>query len=209
VSAAPPRLRVPRQYFFKPVNPQVERLVKDALERLARQGMAVDEVDIPELDLAPTLQFFTLSVEAAQVHQSRALLHPEGLGAEVRTRLEAAQFVRAVDYVKAQRLRSELRAALDASLQAPGALLATPCVPLPACRVTPTVTIAGVTLPIHPALTRCTLPFNLTGLPAISIPCGTSTEGLPVGLQLAGRFGSDGQLLAAAEAVEAGLASGG
>jgi aspartyl-tRNA(Asn)/glutamyl-tRNA(Gln) amidotransferase subunit A len=86
-------------------------------------------------------------------------------------------------------------------------VLLTPAVVTVAPEPGPTVEIAGSRLPIHPALTRCTLPFNLTGMPAVSVPCGRTRSGLPVALQLAGASGDDAKLLAAAARVEQILAA--
>lgn len=199
------RAVAPTNYFPEHLDAGVRALYRQALQVLRQDGIEVDEVAVPELELAPTLQYFTISVEAAQVHADRALLAADGIGEEVRVRLESGRFVRAVDYVKAQRLRSTLHDTLAASL-AGGAIMVTPAVIIPAPLPGTAVDVEGVTLPIHPALTRCTLPFNLTGMPAISVPCGTTRSGLPVGLQLAAARGNDAQLLAIAGRVERLLA---
>lgn len=201
------RLFRPRNYFFDHVTPGVLQAFERALDRLASAGFGLDGGAIDGLELAPAMQFTTLSAEAAEVQLDRALATPQALGDEVRVRLEAGQFVRAVDYIKAQRLRRSLRAALSAPLASAHHVLVTPTVITGACKPTPKVEIGGAQLPIHPALTRCTLPFNLTGMPAISIPCGSDAEGFPVGLQLVGRFGQDAGLLRVAQAAEAVLRS--
>jgi aspartyl-tRNA(Asn)/glutamyl-tRNA(Gln) amidotransferase subunit A len=69
------------------------------------------------------------------------------------------------------------------------------------------VEIAGRVLPVPAAVTRLTSPFNFSGLPAISLPCGTDRNGLPVGLQLVGRPGADATVLAAARWCEQVLGS--
>ena len=82
-------------------------------------------------------------------------------------------------------------------------LLATPMCGIPAPRLGQReVTIDGETVPVMAPLTRYTRVFNLTGLPAISVPCGLSSEGLPVGLQLAGRAWDEATVLHAAYAYE-------
>lgn len=185
-------------YVLDLVDPEVKALYLAALERLRAGGVLVDEQAVDSLELAPTLQYFTIAAEAAQVHADRALRRPEGLGEEVRVRLESGQFVRAVDYLKAQRLRTVLHDAVMAPLRAGSHVLVTPAVVIPAPLPNGTVQVDGKQLPIHPTLTRCTLPFNLTGMPAIAIPCGHTTAGLPVGIQLAAARGGDAQLLAIA-----------
>jgi aspartyl-tRNA(Asn)/glutamyl-tRNA(Gln) amidotransferase subunit A len=130
---------------------------------------------------------------------------PEGLGDEVRTRLESGQFIRAVDYIKAQRLRRSLLASLSAPLESLSDVIITPTVLTGACAPAAALDFDGRQVPIHMALTRCTLPFNLTGMPAISVPCGQDAQGFPVGLQIVGRVGQDATTLRAAAAVEAVL----
>ncbi|WP_167772610.1 amidase [Ramlibacter henchirensis] len=189
-------------YFLDPIDPEVREIYEAALDKLRRAGVSIDAGAVDAVELAPTLQFFTICAEAAQVHMDRGLRRPEGLGDEVRVRLETGQFLRAVDYIKAQRLRGTLRSSLHAPLQKGADVLITPAVVTPAPEPGPTVEIGAGTFPIHPALTRCTLPFNLTGMPAITVPCGRTQLGLPVGLQLAGTCGDDAQLLAAAARFE-------
>jgi Asp-tRNA(Asn)/Glu-tRNA(Gln) amidotransferase A subunit family amidase len=185
-------------YVLDFVDPEVKVLYLAALQRLRAGGVLLDEQVIDGLELAPTLQYFTIAAEAAQVHADRALRRPEGLGEEVRVRLESGQFVRAVDYLKAQRLRTVLHDALMAPLHAGSHVLVTPAVVIAAPLPAATVAVNGEHRPIHPTLTRCTLPFNLTGMPAIAIPCGRTSAGMPVGIQLAAARGDDARLLAIA-----------
>jgi Asp-tRNA(Asn)/Glu-tRNA(Gln) amidotransferase A subunit family amidase len=199
------RLFRPQNYFFELIDPSVATAFESALGKLAAAGFTLQQGAIQGLESAPALQFTTLCAEATQVHLDRALTMPEDLGDEVRVRLEAGQFLRAVDYIKAQRLRRGLRAALSAPLESSADVLITPTVLTGACKPAAALEFNGTRLPIHPALTRCTLPFNLTGMPAISIPCGVDAHGFPVGLQIAGRFGQDAQTLRVAAAVEAAL----
>ena len=199
------RLFCPQNYFFDWIDPGVRAAFEHALARLREAGFTVESGVVEELELAAATQFTTLSAEAAEVHLGRTLTNADDLDPEVRVRMEAGQFIRAVDYIKAQRLRRSLRDALSAPLASPASVLVTPTVLTGACKPAPTLAIGGAQLPIHPALTRLVLPFNLTGMPAISIPCGVDREGFPVGLQIAGRFGDDARTLRVARAVEAAL----
>jgi Asp-tRNA(Asn)/Glu-tRNA(Gln) amidotransferase A subunit family amidase len=201
------RLFCPQNYFFEWMDPSVQVAFEHALSRLRAAGVTIKTGVIDELDLAPAIQFTTLNAEAAEVHLGRTLTNPDDLDPEVRVRMETGQFVRAVDYIKAQRLRRSLRTALSAPLTSSANVLVTPTVMTGACKAAPTLSIGGSQLPIHPALTRLVLPFNLTGMPAISIPCGFDREGFPVGLQIAGRFGHDAETLRVARAVEAALSA--
>jgi aspartyl-tRNA(Asn)/glutamyl-tRNA(Gln) amidotransferase subunit A len=199
------RLFRPRNYFCDVIDPGVLAAFECALEKLRSAGFGMIAGAIEGLELAPAIQFATLCSEAAEVQLDRALTDPDNLGHEVRVRLEAGQFVRAVDYIKAQRLRRSMRAALSAPLESLAEVLVTPTVITGACKPAATLAFGTAQLPIHPALTRCTLPFNLTGMPAITIPCGFDAQGFPVGLQIVGRFGQDAATLRVAKALESAL----
>lgn len=204
VEAPPAKIRACSitNYFLDAVDPEVWRIYEGALQRLARAGVEIINTTVDAVRQAPMLQHFTIVAEAAQIHSDRALCQPDGLGEEVRIRLESGQFIRAVDYIKAQRLRSVLLDALIEPLERGADVLITPTVLVPAPLPGATVSMGGKSWPIHPTLTRCTLPFNLTGMPAISLPCGTTQEGLPVGLQIAAARGADARLLAVATRLE-------
>jgi Asp-tRNA(Asn)/Glu-tRNA(Gln) amidotransferase A subunit family amidase len=197
----------PQNYFFERIDPGVRSTIENVLRKLRDTGFTIENGVVEELELAAATQFTILSAEAAEVHMGRTLTNPDDMDPEVRVRMEAGQFIRAVDYIKAQRLRRSLRNALSGRLTSPTSVVVVPTVMTGACKPAATLGIGGLQLPIHPALTRLVLPFNLTGMPAISIPCGLDREGFPVGLQIAARFGDDAQALRVARAVEAALSA--
>jgi Asp-tRNA(Asn)/Glu-tRNA(Gln) amidotransferase A subunit family amidase len=206
-AARPDEIRLfrPQNYFFDFIDPGVAAAFERALAQLEAAGFPIRHGVIEGLEIAPALQFTTLCAEASQIHLDRALAMPEGLGEEVRVRLESGQFIRAVDYIKAQRLRRCLLTSLSAPLESLADVMITPTVLTGACAPASVLEFNGKRVPIHMALTRCTLPFNLTGMPAISIPCGQDAQGFPVGLQIVGRVGQDAATLRAAAAIEAVL----
>ncbi|MFB4205371.1 amidase [Arhodomonas sp. KWT2] len=192
----------PADFFFEQLAPAVRERLERALSLLHNRGIAVVERPLPLLDHAAGAQFATLCVEATQQHMRLIEHHPERLGEDVRVRLEIGQFIPGVDYQRAQRLRGELDIAMHAALERCDALV-TPTLPVPAPPVGATaVEVAGRSMPVHTAATRCTAPFNLTGMPAVTLPCGTDDSGAPIGLQLAGRRGEDARLLRLALEVE-------
>ncbi len=205
--AAPPKLRFLGGFFRDEVQPGVLAAVDHAAGRLGQCGARIDTIDIPGMSRAPGAQFVTLCSEATQANWDTLRTGADRLGADVRLRLEIGQFFLGMDYVKAQRIRRDL---LDACLVAFGDadVLITPTLP---CVAPPagaaTHEIAGRVVPIAARMTRFTGPFNMTGLPALSLVCGADETGLPVGLQIVGRPGADAVVLAVGQWIETALVS--
>jgi aspartyl-tRNA(Asn)/glutamyl-tRNA(Gln) amidotransferase subunit A len=189
-------------YFGDGVEAAIAARLDAVAGALRAAGATVHEVEVPELRLAPGAQFVTISSEAAQANWELLGADDALLGEDVRMKLEVGQFFLAVDYVKAQRVRREVR---DACLRALGAadVLLTPTLPCaPPRNGQSLITVEGRTLPAAGMLTRFTSPFNMMGLPALSLPCGFDADGLPVSLQLAGRPGEDARVLCVGRWIE-------
>lgn len=165
-------------------------------------GARVASTAIDALRLAGPAQFVTLGSEATAANADILGADASRLGMDVRLRLEIGQLFLASDYVKAQRIRTEVRAALLAALGDADVLVlpTMPCVP-PAVGQS-VISIDGHASPVAGMLTRFTSPFNMTGLPALSIPCGFDAEGLPISVQLVGRPGEDARVLSVGRWVE-------
>jgi len=124
----------------------------------------------------------------------------------VRMRLEMARYVLAEDYTRALAGREQMRREVDDALSGYDALLL-PTVPIPAPPLGAlTVDFNGTKEPVRNVMLRLTQLFNITGHPAISLPCGKTPAGLPIGLQLVGTRGQTDQLLHVAAGVEDTLA---
>ncbi|MGB7237611.1 MAG: amidase family protein [Rhodococcus sp. (in: high G+C Gram-positive bacteria)] len=125
---------------------------------------------------------------------------------DVRLRLEAGMFISGADYAYAQELRENLRRGVDAALAGID-VLATPTLPItaPGLREIDGF-VPGMGVPVRAAMNRLTLPFNLTGHPALSLPVATDSEGAGIGIQFAGRHGADSDLLSVAARFEEQLA---
>jgi aspartyl-tRNA(Asn)/glutamyl-tRNA(Gln) amidotransferase subunit A len=196
------RVARPAGSFFELLDPAVKKAVDDALGYMAGDGAAVADVEIPGVELAPAIQFVIICCEATQEHWALLTDHGDGLGPDVRTRLEIGQFLLGKDYVKAQRMRMQFRNRLLTAF-GDADVMALPTLRTPAPAVGEhTVTIGGAQLPLHTAMTNLTLLFNLGGLPAITLPCGVTADGLPIALQLAARPGAELTLLAIAQRCE-------
>ena len=197
------RVGLPREVFFEHVDPEVDAGVKAAARALEGLGVAVDEVSLPGMGDAAAATFAIIAAESMAYHGPLLRRHGASYGADVRTRLLAGQFVLATQYVNAQRVRQVIRAGVDAVLTGVDALLL-PTTPIPAPRVEEReATVDGITQDVRAWLTRCTRPFNLTGHPALSMPCGLTRGGLPIGLQLVGRMFDEATLLRLGAAYEA------
>lgn len=196
------RVGVPRRHFFDPVADDVRHAVEAAIARMRDDGARIVDVDIAGIESAAALQFVTLCSEATDLHWRRLLERPETLGADVRVRLEIGQFLPAIWYVRAQRGRADLAAAFSRAMDEVD-LLVTPTLRIAAPRVgAGAPVIAGREVPLHTALTSLTMPFNLTGMPALTLPCGLGGNGAPIGVQLAGRRGDDRRVLDAGARLE-------
>lgn len=202
-----PKMVRPVAFFFDHVEDMVRSRIMEVLGQLDAAGARIDERNVEGIEYAPATQFLTLCSEACQANWELLMKRPAGLSPDVRLRLEVGQFIGAVDYVKAQRLRRWLRENMIAAMgDAEVLVLPTLPVSIPRQGIN-TLQIGDRILPVPTALTRLTSPFNFSGLPALSIPCGLDARGLPVGLQLVGRPGADATVLAVGRWCEAVLAA--
>jgi len=196
------RIAVPREYFEVPVDSQVKEAVWKAIRKLEELGARVSEVSWPIYHQAMAIAGTIQLVEAAAYHRDLIKAHGSRIDPLVRMRLEAGFFISGLDYVQAQRARTlfyreSLHVLRDADL------LAGPTVPVTAFKIgTTEMKVGNVSMKVIPLLTQYTRSFNLNGFPAVTVPCGFSKEGLPIGLQLAGRPFDEETVLRAAHAYE-------
>jgi aspartyl-tRNA(Asn)/glutamyl-tRNA(Gln) amidotransferase subunit A len=197
------RLGLPKDLFFERLDPEVRAAVLAAAQSLEGLGACVEEIPLPRIPHAGPASFAIIASEATAYHEPYLKTRAAEYGADVRSRLTTGQFVLASQYLKAQRARRVLRADVDAALTRVHALLL-PTTPIPAPRLDAReVTADGVTEDVRWWLVRCTRPINVTGHPALSVPCGLTAGGLPIGLQLVGRQFDEATLLRIGRAFEA------
>lgn len=190
------RVGVPRPHFFERTDPEVGALVRAAIRVLEREGATVDECAFPSSDRLLDTQRAIISTDAAAYHRERLRDRADEIGEDVRARLRAAEAVSGTELALARRRREEIRREVLALFDRVD-VLAVPATAVAAPLAEGTDAVAEAA-----RLTATTSPFNLTGLPAISVPCGFTSAGLPVGLQIAGAPWREATVLRAARAYE-------
>jgi aspartyl-tRNA(Asn)/glutamyl-tRNA(Gln) amidotransferase subunit A len=196
------RLGLPRGYFCDVLDVDVRARFDDAVTELREAGVHVEEVGIQHASSTPAVYFHIHASEGAEYHARTLEMTPEQYTRPVRLRLEMGRYVLAEDYVRAMSAREMLRREVDAALDDHDALLL-PTLPIPPPPLgAGSVVVNGAHEPVRGLMLRLTQLFNVTGHPAISLPCGMTSEGLPCGLQLVGRRFETDALLQLARACE-------
>ena len=192
---------VPLSPTMDHVGPMARTVADARLLFAAMAGRAPVERRPLDEDIVPIYLHISLA-EASRYHAPALERTPEDYTKPVRLRLELGRYVLAEDYLRALEGRRALRAEVDAALAGRSGLIL-PTLPIPAPPLfASTVEIEQRPEPVRAALLRLTQLFNMTGHPAISIPCGTTPAGLPCGCQLVGPHGDTARLLDLAEALE-------
>lgn len=190
------RIGLPREHFFRGLEPSVERAVSMAMDTLANAGAIVQDIDLPGGEEALASAKLISLVDTVAYHRERLAESPERFGEDVRKRLEDAKERSGMDYALARQEGRQWARRVTQSLDKVDVLL-TPTVPVIAPALEGRDSVAAVA-----TLTLFTYPFSLTGMPALSLPCGFSEDGLPIGMQLVGAPFSEGLLLRVAHAYQ-------
>jgi aspartyl-tRNA(Asn)/glutamyl-tRNA(Gln) amidotransferase subunit A len=199
------RLALPRPHFCDLMDDDVRRAFDGAVEALRRAGATIVEVEIPHASIVAATYLHIVFGDAAAYHAATLESMPERYTPNVRLRLEMARYVLAEDYVRALDARRLLRQEVDEALAGHDALLL-PTLPIVAPPLgAATVQVGATAEPVRNVMLRLTQLFNLTGHPAITLPCGASASGLPCGLQLVGAMHQTDTLLHVAKGVEGAL----
>jgi aspartyl-tRNA(Asn)/glutamyl-tRNA(Gln) amidotransferase subunit A len=196
------RVGLLRGFFLDGATPEVRAAVEQAAGTLAAAGAIVDEVRLAQMVNTGPAAFAIVGSEALAYHASTLRTRAGDYDPEVERRLKTAAFIGGQHYVRAQQVRALIRADVDGALARRDVLLA-PSTPMTAPALEERqVALGDGPSPVRPALIRFTQPFNLSGHPACSVPCGFTAAGLPVGMQIVGRPFDEATVLRAADAFQ-------
>ncbi|HET9927110.1 MAG TPA: amidase [Methylomirabilota bacterium] len=197
------RVGVPENYFFQGVHPEIEAAVREAAEVIAKLGAQVSEIRLPDPQTMSDVCNIVSRSEGSTIHARLLRERPHEVQPVVRARLELGLQIPAYDYLQALRLRARLARAFITEVFAQVDVLVAPVIPEPA------PPLAHATEgPVHELVarqgrfSRLTRPFNGLGLPALSVPCGFSSAGLPLAFQVVGRPFDEATVLRVGEAYQ-------
>ena len=200
---------IPKGFYFEHVEDEVGERVREAIEVFRSLGAEVREVGIPHLQETLRAQRYVLAADAYAIHEERLKSAPENFDEEVRDRLLEGERLKAHRYASSQQRKLGAKDEFEEALGEVDVILA-PTLPIAATLIDQReVNIGGYEEPVRSAVTRLTGPANLTGFPSLSVPCGSTTSGLPVGMQLIGRPFDEATLYRFGHAYETGVAETG
>lgn len=216
------RIGIPEEYFVAGIDPEVEASVRKAIDLFKEQGAEVVPVSLPHTKYAVACYYILASAEASSNlsrfdgvrygHRAENIkslgelyrkTRSEGFGPEVKRRILIGTYVLSAGYydafyLKAQRVRSLITNDFNTAFGSACDLIATPTAPTTAFKIG-----EKVDDPVKMYLNDIfTIPTNLAGLPGLSLPCGFSSQNLPIGLQLIGKPWAEHQLLSVANAYQ-------
>jgi len=201
-----PCLGIPKEFFLEVLDPDVEAAFETAVRLLKKRGVRFKDVSLPQISETEEAGNQIAWAEATLYHQQAGWFpeHSAEYGEDVRVRLEMGTKVTAVDYLRALEVREMfIQSFHDVLAHNEVDALVVPTTPIPAPRIgEDSVCIKGASHPTRALLLRLNRPANLAGVPAISVPCGLTKGGLPVGLQFMAAWTDEPLLLEIAAAFE-------
>ena len=215
------RIGIPEEYFIEGIDPEVERSVRDAIDSFKKWGAEIQTISLPHTEYAVAIYYIIATAEASSnlarydgvkygfrskgyrdLMEMYTQTRAKGFGKEVKRRIILGTYVLSAGYYeayyrKASQVRTLMRKDFEEAFKKVDVILA-PTAPTPAFRIG-----EKTEDPLQMYLSDIhTIPVNLAGIPAISIPCGFSREGLPIGLQIMGKHFDEGMLLRVAYTFE-------
>ena len=214
------RLGIPKEYFTAGLQPAVDQAVMSAIRQLENRGAIVEEISLPHTEYAMAVYYIIAPSEASSnlarydgmrygeravgsdLIETYMLTRAQRLGPEVKRRIMLGTYALSAGYydayyLKAQKVRTLIHRDFDAAFEHCDAII-TPTSPTTAFKVS-----EKIHNPLQMYLSDiCTIPINLAGVPAISLPCGLDQEGLPIGMQVIGKHFDEATILRVAHAYE-------
>ena len=215
------RIGIPEEYFIEGIDPEVEKSVRDAIDSFRKWGAEVQTISLPHTEYAVAIYYIIATAEASSnlarydgvkygfrskgyrdLMEMYTQTRAKGFGKEVKRRIILGTYVLSAGYYdayyrKASQVRTLMRRDFEEAFQKVDVIVA-PTAPTPAFRIG-----EKTEDPLQMYLSDIhTIPVNLAGIPAMSIPCGFSCEGLPIGLQIMGKHFDEGRLLRVAYSFE-------
>ncbi len=191
------RLALATGEYVEQSDPQVLQAVREAARVLTDLGAVIEQVDVSYLRQAAVANGIMTPADGAAYHSERLAEHADWFGVDVRQRLETGRAFTSTQYILARKTQTEMKHRLARFFSEYDALL------LPSTAITAPEIEGHDAVEQANRLTRFTSPFNLTGLPAISLPCGFNSEDLPIGLQIVSGAWREATVLRIARAYEA------
>lgn len=215
------RIGIPKEYFIEGIDPEVEKAVRDAIDSFRKWGAEIREISLPHTEYAVAVYYIIATAEASSnlarydgvkygfrskgyrdLMEMYTQTRARGFGKEVKRRIILGTYVLSAGYYeayyrKASQVRTLMRKDFDDAFQKVDVIVS-PTAPTPAFRIG-----EKTEDPLQMYLSDIhTIPVNLAGIPAISIRCGFSHDGLPIGLQVMGKHFDEGMLLKVAYTFE-------
>src|SRR5229473_3402196 len=187
-------LGIPRKYFFEDLDPEVAKAVEKAIDQLTDLAFTVQELELP-VSIDRTLQ----SAESYAYHRGMVATSPKLYYPETLRRIRSGERVSEGEHKNALQDLHKMRREIIEKFRGVDVVLM-PTTPIPAPRISELMKDPALLRPTELVLLRNTRPVNVWGLPAISVPCGMTSGGLPIGLQIVGPPGGEAKVLQAAHA---------
>ncbi len=195
------RIGFNERFATEGIDPELVEAVNAGVKVLRDLGVEVVEVELPDMDQYTSAWPVLCTAEAVLAHEATYPSRKDEYGPWLREWLDRGARVAGADYARANNLRAECAGHLRRVLEEAD-LLACPTTAGPPYPITPQELYGGIAKEREPKFQRFTAPFNFSGGPTLSLPCGLNSEGLPLSLQLAGRHLSEPLLCQVGHAYE-------
>ncbi|WP_197376170.1 amidase [Mycolicibacterium baixiangningiae] len=190
-------------YFCDRLAPDVAATFETAVRTLEAAGASIRRVTFTDVELCPEVVHVVCGVEAAAWHGVQTGMSPDKFSTDVQDALAVGAAYSGVDYLAGLRARGAVIAGMTAMFDSGIDVLISATIAMTAPPYGATeVELGGATMPILDGINALTVPANVTGMPALTVPAGFGDDGLPIGLQLMGRPGADATVLGAGRAFE-------